>query len=127
MDITNASQTEWNGGTLTNIRIHDIREQLKMCAMNKDLNTWLMLLIKMNHELYGFQTPTEKTENRLKLSTLAEAINKHELIKRTIKHRTIGTPAHIIDALNDMEYILDEVFHKSGLQTALKEDAGDSF
>lgn len=125
MDIGTASQTEWNGGTLTNIRIHSIREEIKMCALTGDIGNWLMLLTKMNHELYGFQDEEQKKQIRNELKTLAEKINKHRQNQKYLKIR--GIPADIIDALNDMEYKLDDVFHKSGLQTALKEDAGDSF
>lgn len=127
VDITTSTQTEWNGGTLTNIRIHDIREQLKVASMNKDLNSWLTLLVQMNHELYGFQNPTQKKDIRQQLNILAERINKYEQVKRTIKFKQIGIPPQIIDELNDMQYTLDDIFHASGLQTALKEDAGDSF
>jgi len=127
MDINTGSKTEWNGGTLTNIRLHDIREQLRICAINKDLQNWIMLLVQMNHELYGFQNPTEKNHIRKKLEILSEEINKFEIKKRAIKFKQIGIPANIIEHLNDMQYTLDEVFHKSGLQTALAEDAGDSF
>jgi len=127
MDLNNASQTEWNGGTLTNIRIHSIRDELKMASMNRDINNWLTLLVQMNHEVYGFETPKEKEEIRSKLKELANNINE-ELQKRNSRYVKVKTiPADIIDKLNDMQYILDEIFHKSGLQTALREDAGDAF
>jgi len=127
MELNNASQTEWNGGTLTNIRLHDIREQIRMCALNKDVSMWLALLEQKNHELYGFQTTEEKQEIRTELKNLAEKINKHISISKISRIRSRGIPVEIIDSLNEMEYKLDEVFHKSGLQTALKDDAGDSF
>jgi hypothetical protein len=127
MDLEIGSQSEWNGGMLTNMRIHYIREELKVCAMNKDLNTWLMLLVKMNHELYGFQTPQEKKNIRAELNQLAQEINAYQRIQRSIKYKKLEIKPEIIDKLNDMEYTLDEIFHKSGLQTALREDAGDSF
>lgn len=127
MDLGTASQTEWNGGTLTNIRIHDIREELRLCAMNKDLSNWLMLLVKLNHELYGFEDDKEKKDIRLELQKLASKINEHMLLTKNPRYRLGGIPFTLIDELNNMEYKLDEIFHKSGLQTALKEDAGDSF
>lgn len=127
MDINQASQTDWNGGTLTNIRLHSIRDQIKICVMVNDLYGWLSLLVQMNHELYGFQTPEEKTKLRTNLKELAEKINKHKQINSRTKNRVTGIPADIIDSLNEMQYVLDEVFHKSGLQTALREDSGDVF
>ena len=127
MDLATASQTEWNGGTLTNIRIHDIRDELKVCAMNKDLGNWLSLLTKFNHELYGFESSDEKKDIRLELKVLANQINEHQLLTHNPRFRKMGIPPGIIDALNDLEYKLDEIFHKSGLQTALKEDAGGSW
>ena len=126
MDLSQASQTEWNGGTLTNIRIHDIRTEIKVTVMNNDLQNWLSLLVQMNHEVYGFQTDKEKEQIRNELKNLADKINTHIRLKKFTKGN-IGTPPDIIDALNDMQYTLDEIFHKSGLQTALKEDAGDAF
>ena len=127
MDLNTATQTEWNGGTLTNIRIHDIRDELKVCALNKDLNNWLMLLTKFNHELYGFQTSKEKMDIRIELKVLANQINEYQTLAKNPRYKRLGIPTDIIDALNDMEYKLDEIFHKSGLQTALKEDAGGSW
>ena len=126
MDIEQASQTEWNGGALTNMRIHAIREEIKLVAMNNDLSNWLTLLVQMNHEVYGFESKEEKEQIRNELKILANQINQYIRIRNFAK-RNIGTPPEIIDALNDMQYQLDEIFHKSGLQTALKEDAGDSF
>lgn len=127
MDINTASQTEWNGGTLTNIRIHTMREEIRACAATNELRPWLTLLEQMNHDLYGFQTTAQKKEIREKLKQLAEKINLHVKQSRFTKIKTKGIPAGIIDSLNDMQYQLDEIFHTSGLQTALKEDSGDAF
>ena len=126
MEITQASQTEWNGGTLTNIRIHSIREEIKLSAMSNDLQNWLTLLVQMNHEVYGFEDKKEQEELRTTLKELADKINEYVRLKK-FSRKNIGIPPYIIDALNDMQYKLDEIFHKSGLQTALKEEAGDVF
>jgi hypothetical protein len=64
MDLTQTSQTDWNGGTLTNIRIHTIREEIRVAVTIKNMEAWLGLLEQMNHELYGFQTPKEKIDIR---------------------------------------------------------------
>jgi hypothetical protein len=127
MDLNTASQTEWNGGTLTNIRIHDIRTELKQASMMKDLKLWLALLVQMNHEVYGFETEQEKVFIRNKLEQLADKINEQTQIPMNRRFKSLPTPAEVIYELNNMQYILDEIFHKSGLQTALKEDAGDAF
>jgi hypothetical protein len=130
MEINTGTQTEWNGGTLTNIRIHQIRDELKLCALTNNLTEWLTLLVQMNHEVYGFETPTQQKEIREELKELAEKINSHQQTKNKTRHlrgTQTGIPAELIDSLHDMQYKLDEIFHKSGLQTALKDDAGDSF
>lgn len=121
------SQTEWNGGTLTNIRIHSIREEIKAAATQKDLVTWISLLTQMNHELYGFEDEDEKKAIRTELKYISESINVFKNRCKATKFRSLGIPKEIVDNLNDLQYNLDEIFHKSGLQTALKEDANNSW
>ena len=121
------SQTEWNGGTLTNIRIHSIRDEIKLAVMQRDVSTWVSLLVQMNHELYGFESEEEKQAIRSELKYINESINVFKNKSKASKFRSLGIPKEIIDNLNDLQYTLDEIFHKSGLQTALKEDAGGSW
>ena len=129
MDASQVSQTEWNGGTLTNIRIHNIREQLLICGQTRDIQTWHSLLVQLNHEVYGFQTKEQKEQIRTELEKIIEAINKYQQAASYARryNKTITIPNEIILSLNNMQYTLDEIFHSSGLQTALKDDAGDAF
>ena len=126
MDINNTSQTEWNGGTLTNIRIHDIKNEIRMAAAMLDIRQWRILLEQWNVELVGFESPEEDKEIKDRLLLLAEKINRYDRTKQFSKGKR-PVPIDIMDGLLDIEYRLAKVFHKSGLQTALKEDAGDAF
>ena len=118
------SQTEWSGAPLTNVEIHDIREGIRMCALNGDIKNWSILLEQLNHVLYGFENREEQTSIRNQLTELNDLINIH----LNNKHRKgIGTPSNIMFKLNDIYYQLDLIFHKSGLQTYIKEDPGDAF
>jgi hypothetical protein len=125
MELTQTSQTDWNGGTLTNIRIHTIREEIRVAVTIKNMEAWLGLLEQMNHELYGFQTPKEKLEIRKQIAELYNKIGNQKKINNITKKASL--PPQIIDGLHNLQYSLDEIFHKSGLQTALREDAGDVF
>lgn len=127
MDIGSSQQAEWNGGTFTNLRIHNIREEMKVSAITKDLENWLALLVQINHELYGFETDKQKIEIRNQLSKLADDINKYQAISNASKIRRKYIPADLIDSLHNVQYILDAVFHKSGLQTKIANDSRHAF
>lgn len=122
------TKTEWYGGDLTNLRLHKIQEALSECAISNDINLWIKLLQRRNHELRGFQNDKEKEQIEKELRTLAELINEYQIKKSYSKGRFKPTiPKEVINELNRMEFILDEIFHRSGLQTKLGEDASDSF
>jgi hypothetical protein len=121
------SQTEWNGGTLTNIRIHTIREEIKMCVIDNNISGWITLLTQMNHELYGFESEEEQKEIRNSIKECNEEINRYKARCKASRYKALGIPREIINNLNEIQYTLDNIFHKSGLQTALKEDAGGSW
>lgn len=124
--MNEGSQTEWSGAPLTNERIHEIRENIQVCAMNNDIKKYIMLLELLNHELYGFQTVTEQISIRNKITKLMDDVENHNK-KRTFNNKPLPIPPKIMFELNDIYYTLDLVFHKSGLQTYIKEDAGDAF
>ena len=124
IDTTEGGQTEWNGGNLTNVRIHNIREQLRVCAMTNNIDTWIILLEQFNHEIYGFESTEEKEKLRTELRRLSQVINMYNI---TRQKGNKAIPAIIMNDLHNLYYTLDEVFNKSGLQTSLKEDAGDAF
>jgi len=127
MDIPQATQTEWNGGTFTNLRLHELKEIIREAAILNNLNLWLSSLEQINHELYGFEDSEEKKAIRNSLTEVADKINNYQSEKSRGRRSNNNIPPEIIFELNNMQYKLDEIFHKSGLQTALKEDAGDSF
>ena len=62
MDIPQATQTEWNGGTFTNLRLHELKEIIREAAILNNLNLWLSSLEQINHELYGFEDSEEKKQ-----------------------------------------------------------------
>ena len=122
------TKTEWYGGDLTNLRLHKIQEALSECAISNDINLWIRLLQRRNHELRGFQNDKEKKEIEKQLRELAEEINTFNIKRNYSKGRfKPSIPKELINKLNEMEFILDEIFHRSGLQTKLGEDASDSF
>ena len=122
------TKTEWYGGDLTNLRLHKIQEALSECAISQDINLWIRLLQRRNHELRGFQNDKEKKEIEDALRKLAEDINTFNIKKAYARGRFKPTiPKEIINRLNEVEFVLDEIFHRSGLQTKLGEDASDSF
>ena len=123
MTTEEVSQTEWSGAPLTNKRISDIRELIRVCSNNP--KEWIILLELLNHELYGFETPEERIGIRTQLSKLSDRIENYK--PRTIKHGRPPIPPDITNGLHDIYYQLDLVFHKSGLQTYIKEEAGDAF
>jgi hypothetical protein len=117
-----SSQTEWSGAPLTNKRIHDIREMIRMVTNNP--KEWIMLLELLNHELYGFESAEEQVSLRSQINKLSDMIISY---KPKVLNKNISMPPEVINGLNDIYYQLDLIFHKSGLQTYIKEEAGDAF
>jgi len=121
------SGSEWNGATLTNQRIHDLFVRLTECFMNRDLSNWIITLETLNQELYGFQKTDEKEQYRKELEDLSSKINKQVSMQHNKHIKNKSIPFELIRQLQDMRYKLQVIFHRSGLQTQLKEDAGDAF
>ena len=121
--------SEWNGATLTNQRIHELFVTITECFITKDLSKWIIALESLNQELYGFETKEEKVQYRRDLENLADEINKQLMrpINPLTRDKARAIPFELIRTLQDMRYKLQVVFHRSGLQTQLKEDANNAF
>ena len=119
------TQTEWNGGALTNIRINDILNELRMNIRDKNLLGIAANLTDFNIELYGFQKTEQKVKLRMELDQLTEEIHKYVHTQAILKRK--GVPSSIMFKINNIRYELYEVFNNSNLQTALREGAEDVF
>ena len=128
MDNPEISQTDWNGGTFLNMRLHQIEQFLIQCSLSNDIYGWISGLIAKNHQIYGFESPEEKIQIHQQLTKLNEEINEYKKSCYKVRNKfNKGIPNKFIDELNRLQYKLDEIHHKSGLQTALRDDAGDAF
>jgi hypothetical protein len=118
------TQTEWNGGSLTNMRINDILTELRMNIQNKNLLGIISNLTDFNVELYGFQNKDQKINIRLRLDKLTEDI--HQYMNSRLRSKK-GIPSQIFFNINNIRYDLYEIFNNSQLQTSLRESADDAF
>ena len=118
-------QTEWNGGALTNIRINDILNELRMNIQSKNLLGVVANLTDFNTELYGFESDAQKVKIRMELDQLTDDIHRYHITQAKLRKK--GVPSTIIFRINNLRYELYEVFNKSSLQTALRESAEDAF
>ena len=120
-----STQTEWNGGALTNIRINDILNELRINIREKNLLGIVSNLTDFNIELYGFEKDEQKIQLRMKLDKLTDDIHKYINIQHRIKKK--GIPSTILFDINNIRYELYEIFNNSQLQTSLRESAEDAF
>jgi len=123
MDET--GQTEWNGGALTNIRINDILNDLRMNIQQKNLLGIVSNLTDFNVELYGFQTTEQRVALRMRIDKLTEDIHKYLNVQAKLHKK--GIPSTILFEVNNLRYELYDIFNKSNLQTSLRESADDAF
>lgn len=120
-------KTEWNGGTLTNIRLHEKFQELAIFQATRNITAWSTTIEIINQELYGFENDKEKTEIRRRIKELDNKINVYQLKRLNPRNKIITIDANIIMELTDLRYKLQEIFHRSGLQTSITEDAGEAF
>jgi GTP-dependent phosphoenolpyruvate carboxykinase len=125
MDGSDLGQTEWNGGALTNIRINDILNELRMNINQKNLLGIVSNLTDFNVELYGFQKHEQKVKLRMRLDKLTEEVHAYINLQSKLKRK--GIPSEILFEINNIRYELYEIFNNSQLQTSLRESADDAF
>ena len=126
--------SEWNGGQFTNLRVHEIEEELKIAMTTNNLPITLSLLKEKNHVLYGFQSRSghkfndlsaQQKEIRNRLTSLSDKINTYKQAR--LRKPTIQIPPELMDEIESLRYILDQVLYDSGLLTRTSKDSRQAF